>query len=127
MGLFICDNCSAIENTVFGNFWVSNMNLFTEEYNNKSLCSECTPATLKDGTVNEGCGKWHNEFEKQIANEDFARFNMKNLVHLGKFEYLKTQENPALVEAIDKLNNEILKASGLSDLELGDESYPKGV
>lgn len=99
MPLFICDECSAIENTALGftngefypNLWKDTSK------NGKKLCSECAPAEYADGSPCRG-GKWHGEFPKVIATEATVRERglwpenaRKGFQFLGKFEYLRAE------------------------------------
>lgn len=66
MGLFICENCECVENTVLGHYWSRHNNdLYAEEYVDKALCSECAPTHFKSGEpIKRATGKWHGKFDK---------------------------------------------------------------
>jgi hypothetical protein len=66
MGLFICDKCGCVENTVYGRYWTKDYpDMWDEDNAGLALCSECAPLTFKDGSPTDYTGKWHGKFEKK--------------------------------------------------------------
>lgn len=66
MPLFICEICSAIENTALGNYWgKKHINFKDSSFDGKALCSECTPPEFSDGSIDRDAGRWHNKFPKE--------------------------------------------------------------
>lgn len=70
MPMFVCDSCNSVENTALGVYWTKDMGLFGEEFNGKALCSECSPETYYDGSINKRGGKWHGRFPKREWDGD---------------------------------------------------------
>ena len=72
MGLFVCDKCHCIENTVFGRYWSKDYkDLWSKDNLGKALCSECAPITFKSGEpAHKEFGKWHDEFPKEIVTKE---------------------------------------------------------
>jgi hypothetical protein len=64
MSVFVCDLCGCVENTALGHYWGKDFNSFGPELKGKALCSECMPATYRDGSRNEDGGKWHGKWPK---------------------------------------------------------------
>ena len=69
MPLFRCDVCNCVENTALGFYWGASNRSMRDCWEDKSLdgkrlCSECSPATYKDGSPNRGGGAWHGQFPK---------------------------------------------------------------
>lgn len=65
MGVFVCDECNAVENTALGHFWAKDLVKFKDSSKNgKALCSECTPEEYLDGRSTKK-GKWHGRFPKK--------------------------------------------------------------
>jgi hypothetical protein len=76
MPLFVCDDCGAVDNTACGgSYWIRNK---TE----KVLCCECYT------------GKWHDDFEKKIADEDYIKNYSSHFIYLGKFQHLRKKTDP---------------------------------
>lgn len=90
MGIFICDNCAAIENTSFGIYWERNEENFEDEaLAGKALCSACAPLEYSDGTPTRCRGQWHGRFAKTIATEEeVRRLGFDYFVYLGPFAHL---------------------------------------
>ncbi len=95
MSVFICDSCSALENSAVGHYHCRNSkDHVMPEYLGKALCSECATEdvfTFKDRTFQRTTpGKWHNHFPKEIMTEERVKeIGPENFVYLGRFEYLK--------------------------------------
>lgn len=74
MTLYICSECHAIENTSLGH----STRLHRNEHFfgdlvplGMAVCSECAPATFKDGSKFSKGGKWHDVFPKEIATKEW--------------------------------------------------------
>lgn len=65
MPIFVCDQCSCMDNTALGHYWsrMSEHTFKDKSLIGKALCSECAPAQWADGSKT-GMGKWHNHFPK---------------------------------------------------------------
>ena len=90
MPLFVCDECSAIDNTATGSYWSRERVQWKDRAKNgKALCSQCSPTEYSDGSLNSDGGKWHGLFTRTIATpEVLVRMKLKNFVYLGPFEHL---------------------------------------
>lgn len=64
MPLFVCEKCGCVDNTLYG-FHVQRhiLKVKGKKLQGKSLCTECCPPELEDGTPT-GRGEWHNFFPK---------------------------------------------------------------
>lgn len=91
MGLFVCDECGAIENTSFGVYWERDLNNFEDEsLKGKALCSDCTPEKYSDGRYTRCKGTWHGRFKKMTATKkEILSSDPRNFVYLGSFEHLR--------------------------------------
>lgn len=68
MGLFVCDQCNAVENTAYGVYWGRDsihIDYGSQYTPGTCLCSECTPKVFASGEPNCRGGKWHNRFPKR--------------------------------------------------------------
>lgn len=74
MPLFVCEVCECVENTALGHYWSRDHDYFgNPDLVGKALCSECSPATFKDGRPNTEGGRWHGKFPKRkVTKEDLA-------------------------------------------------------
>ncbi len=103
MPLFICDECSGIENTALGSSFLKATGKFygflmTDHSIVSALCSECTP---QERAHRQPPLTWHGQFPKIFATEQLVREcglwphpligTHSGFIHLGKFEYLRTQ------------------------------------
>lgn len=52
MGLFICEECSCVENTALSRYWMRNVAI--QSLRGRTLCSKCDPEI----------GKWHGRFPR---------------------------------------------------------------
>lgn len=80
MGLFICENCGAIENTALGFYWARRVLKFKDhpELDGKALCSECVPKYYDDGSETGFTGQWHGQFPKEYA-KDFSERELRKM------------------------------------------------
>ena len=103
MPMFICSNCSGIENTACGLIQYKDTGKYAGAFANPAktdaFCSECKPRD--DSCRRYPGGIWHGEFAKEIATEEIvlARglwpHGNNGFMHLGKFEYLRPKlESP---------------------------------
>ncbi len=103
MPLFICDECSGIENTALGTSFLKSTGKFygllvKDHSKVTALCSECTPP---ERAHRRPPLTWHGEFPKVIATEQMVREcglwphpltgTHSGFMHLGKFEHLRPQ------------------------------------